>query len=92
MKTVLEYSVTGTLHGIRYIFESGRNLSASKMIWTVFVFCAASAGIVLSIQVQADTVGWRGGFAETICVSSPTCLGSRAAALHCGSPLSYSWK
>ena len=64
MKTVLEYSVTGTLHGIRYIFESGRNLSASKMIWTVFVFCAAAAGIVLSIQVQADTVGWRGGFAK----------------------------
>ena len=55
MKTVLEYSVTGTLHGIRYIFESGRNLSASKMIWTVFVFFAAAAGIVLSIQVQADT-------------------------------------
>ena len=51
MRTVFEYSMTGTLHGIRYIFESGRNLSVSKMIWTVFVISAAAAGIILSIRV-----------------------------------------
>ena len=51
MQTVFEYSMNGTLHGMRYIFESGRNLSASKMIWTVFVISAAIAGIILSIEV-----------------------------------------
>ena len=52
MQTAFEYSQIGTLHGVRYIFESGRNLSASKIIWMVFVLSAAVSGIIMSVVVN----------------------------------------
>ena len=52
VKTLTQYSLSSSLHGIQYVFESGRNLFASRFIWIVIVLAAATIGILLSIQVS----------------------------------------
>ena len=50
-ETTIEYSQSTSLHGFPYIFESGKNLFASKVIWAVIFVIAAILGIYWSIQV-----------------------------------------
>ena len=52
VKTLTQYSLSSSLHGIQYVFESGKNLFASRFIWIVIVLAAATIGILLSIQVS----------------------------------------
>ena len=49
-KTTVEYSAVSSLHGLQYIFESGKNLSISKALWLLVVIGAAGLGIIWSIQ------------------------------------------
>ena len=44
----MEYSAVSSLHGLQYIFESGKSLSISKAIWLVVVLAAAGLGIIWS--------------------------------------------
>ena len=47
-KTMVEYSGVSSLHGLQYIFESGRNLSISKVLWLLVVIAAAGQGMIWS--------------------------------------------
>ena len=47
-KTTVEYSAVSSLHGLQYIFESGKNLSISKVLWLLVVIAAAGLGIIWS--------------------------------------------
>ena len=49
-RTMVEYSQASSLHGLQYIFEAGRKLSISRVIWFVVVITAAIFGIVWSVQ------------------------------------------
>ena len=51
-KTTMEYSAASSLHGLQYIFESGRHLSLSKVMWLVVVIAAAGLGIVWSVEAS----------------------------------------
>ena len=54
-KTTVEYSGVSTLHGIHYIFESGRKLYISKVIWLLVVLVAAGLGVIWSIEASLFT-------------------------------------
>ena len=49
--TMIEYTQASSLHGVQYIFESGRNLKASRVIWLGLAIAAAILGIVVSVEV-----------------------------------------
>ena len=49
-KTTVEYSAVSSLHGLQYIFESGKSLSMSKALWLLVVIGAAGLGIIWSNQ------------------------------------------
>ena len=49
--TTIEYTQACSLHGVQYIFESGRNLKASRVIWLGLAIAAAILGIVWSVEV-----------------------------------------
>ena len=50
-QTAVEFTQSGSLHGMQYIFESGKNLLSSRVIWTALVVIATVVGIVWSLQV-----------------------------------------
>ena len=50
--TTLEYSAASSLHGLQYIFESGRHLSLSRVMWVVVVITAAALGIFWSVEAS----------------------------------------
>ena len=50
VKTTVEYSEVSTLHGLQYIFENGKDLSISKVLWFLVVLGAAGFGIVWSYE------------------------------------------
>ena len=50
-QTTIEYSQASSLHGIQYIFESGGNLVASRVIWLALSIAVATLGIVWSVEV-----------------------------------------
>ena len=54
IKTTVEFSAASTLHGLQYIFESGKNLSLSKVIWLLVVLGATGFGIIWSYQESCD--------------------------------------
>ena len=51
-KTTYEYSQSSSVHGIQYIFESGKNLALSRVLWLVFVIAGAGLGIQWSKEVH----------------------------------------
>ena len=51
-QTTIEYTLSCSLHGMQYIFEKGKHLFASRVIWIVIVLIAIIAGIILSIDVS----------------------------------------
>ena len=51
-KTTVEYSGVSTLHGIHYIFESGRKLYISKVIWLLVVLVFTGLGIIWAIEAS----------------------------------------
>ena len=51
-KTTLEYSQSSSVHGIQYIFESGKNLAFSRILWLAFVIAAFGLGIHWSKEVH----------------------------------------
>ena len=51
-KTTAEYSGVSTLHGIHYIFESGKKLFISKIIWSFVVLVATGLGIIWSFEAS----------------------------------------
>ena len=53
-ETTIEYSQASSLHGVQYIFESGKNLSASRIFWLALAVAAAILGIVWSVEVGWD--------------------------------------
>ena len=54
-KTTVEYSGVSSLHGIHYIFESGRKLYISKVIWLLVVLVFTGLGIIWSIEAGLVT-------------------------------------
>ena len=52
VETLTQYSQSSSLHGIQYVFEGGKNLFMSRVLWIVIVLAAATIGILLSIQVR----------------------------------------
>ena len=54
IKTTVEFSAASTLHGLQYIFESGKNLSLSKVIWLLVVVGAIGFGIIWSYEERYD--------------------------------------
>ena len=50
VRTTVEYSAVSTLHGLQYIFENGKDLSISKVLWFLVVLGAAGFGIVWSYE------------------------------------------
>ena len=50
-QTTIEYSEACSLHGVQYIFESGKHLMASRILWLVLAIAAAILGIVWSVEV-----------------------------------------
>ena len=54
-RTTLEFSQSSSVHGIQYIFESGKNLALSRILWLVFVIVAAGLGIHWSKEVHGAT-------------------------------------
>ena len=50
VKTTAEYSEVSTLHGLKYIFEDGNDLSISKVLWFLVVLGATGFGIVWSYE------------------------------------------
>ena len=50
-QTTIEYSEASSLHGIQYIFERGKNLLASRIVWLMLAVAAAILGIVWSVEV-----------------------------------------
>ena len=49
--TTAEFTKSGSLHGMQYIFESGKGLVGSRVGWTAIVLMASIIGIVWSAQV-----------------------------------------
>ena len=49
--TMIEFTQGSSLHGVQYIFESGRNLKASRVIWLGLAIAAAVLGVVWSVEV-----------------------------------------
>ena len=52
-KTTVEYTQSGSLHGMQYIFESGKGLMGSRVAWTALVLAAGIMGVVWSAQVMS---------------------------------------
>ena len=52
--TALDYGRTSSLHGINYIFESGRDLSSSRLIWVLVVLMASLTGIIWSVEASGS--------------------------------------
>ena len=50
-QTTIEYSEASSLHGVQYIFESGKDLSASRIFWLALAIAAAILGIIWSVEV-----------------------------------------
>lgn len=50
VKTTVEYSEVSTLHGLKYIFENGKDLSISKALWFLVVLGATGFGIIWSYE------------------------------------------
>ena len=50
-QTTIEYSEASSLHGIQYIFERGKHLLASRIVWLMLAVAAAILGIVWSVEV-----------------------------------------
>ena len=51
-QTTVEYTKSSSLHGMQYIFEIGKNLLASKIIWVAIVCAAIITGIIMSVDVS----------------------------------------
>ena len=51
-KTTVEYSGVSSLHGIQYVFESGKKLYISKVIWSLVVLVAIGFGIIWSVEAS----------------------------------------
>ena len=51
-KTTVGYSGVSTIHGIYYIFESGKKLFISKIIWSFVVLVATGLGIIWSVEAS----------------------------------------
>ena len=51
-KTTVEYGGVSTIHGIYYIFESGKKLFISKVIWSFVVLVATGLGIIWSVEAS----------------------------------------
>ena len=51
-QTTIEYSEACSLHGVQYIFESGKNLSGSRIFWLALSIAAAILGIIWSVEVS----------------------------------------
>ena len=51
-KTTVEYSGVSSLHGIQYVFESGKKLYISKVIWSLVVLVATGFGIIWSVEAS----------------------------------------
>ena len=51
-QTTIEYTMSSSLHGMQYIFEIGKNLLASKILWIAIVCAAITTGIILSVDVS----------------------------------------
>ena len=51
-QTTVEYSEASSLHGVQYIFESGKGLSGSRIFWLGLAIAAAILGIVWSVEVS----------------------------------------
>ena len=51
-ETALEYTQASSFHGVQYIGEAGKGLSASKMLWAAIVFIAIIFGTIMSIDVR----------------------------------------
>ena len=51
-KTTVEYSGASSLHGIQYVFESGKKLYISKVIWSLVVLVATGLGIIWSVEAS----------------------------------------
>ena len=62
-QTTVEYTQSSSVHGVQYIFESGKNLAVSRILWVLFVIAAAGAGIFWSIEVSAAS-WWLFGHAK----------------------------
>ena len=54
-QTTIEYSQASSLHGVQYIFESGKHLSASRIFWLALAIAAAILGVVWSVEVFLRT-------------------------------------
>ena len=54
-ETTIEYSQASSLHGVQYIFESGKHLSASRIFWLALAIAAAILGVVWSVEVFLRT-------------------------------------
>ena len=54
-ETTVEYSGVSSLHGIHYIFESGRKLYISKVIWLLVVLVFTGLGIIWSVEASLVT-------------------------------------
>ena len=50
-KTSIEYTQASSLHGVQYIFEGGRRLKASRVLWLGLALAAAILGIIWSAEV-----------------------------------------
>ena len=55
-KTTIEYSQASSLHGIQYIFEGGKNLQASRIIWLALACAAFVIGSIWSVEVSWDLI------------------------------------
>ena len=56
-RTALEYGEASSLHGIHYIFESGKEgLFSSRLIWVLVVLTASLTGTIWSIEASAFRV------------------------------------
>ena len=51
-KTTVQYSGASSLHGIQYVFESGKKLYISKVIWSLVVLVATGLGIIWSVEAS----------------------------------------
>ena len=52
VRTTVEYSAVSTLHGLQYIFESGRNLYISKAVWSLLVMACTVWGILWTLEAS----------------------------------------
>ena len=51
-KTTIDYTKASSLHGVQYIFEGGRRLKASRVLWLGLALAAATIGIIWSAEVD----------------------------------------